>query len=173
MNDKRILLIGYGNPGRADDGLGPALADRIEALDLPGLTVESDYQLSIEHAALAATHDIVIFADADGETGELFYLRPVERVPAGRFTSHSVAPGEVLYLAHTCFNASPAGYLLGMRAEVLDQYAEGLSISAREVLDAAVGYLSRFIAANQGGPGDVRDAAVDDRNDPVEPGKLI
>ena len=71
MTDKRILLIGYGNPGRADDGLGPALADRIEALDLPGLTVESDYQLSIEHAALAAGHDIVIFADADGETEDI------------------------------------------------------------------------------------------------------
>ncbi len=33
---RRILLIGYGNPGRGDDGLGPLLAARIEALAIPG-----------------------------------------------------------------------------------------------------------------------------------------
>lgn len=173
MSDQRILVIGYGNPGRADDGLGPALAERIEALNLPGLTVESDYQLSIEHAAMAAEHDIVVFADADGATEEPFYLRPVEPVPAGQFTSHSMAPGEVLHLAHSCFNASPAGYLLGLRAEVLDQFAEGLSRSAREALDAAVEYLPRFIAANQGGSEDGRAGAIDGRKDPIGAGKLI
>ena len=44
---RRILVIGYGNPGRRDDGLGPALAARLEALALPGVTVESDFQLAI------------------------------------------------------------------------------------------------------------------------------
>ena len=29
----RILLIGYGNPGRLDDGLGPALAERFQGLE--------------------------------------------------------------------------------------------------------------------------------------------
>lgn len=149
MPSERILVIGYGNPGRADDGLGPALAQRLEAMNIPGLTVESDYQLSIEHAAMAAEHDIVLFADADGGSEAPYYLRRVEPAPAHRFTSHGVAPGEVLHLAHSCFNASPKGYLLGMRAEVLDQYKEGLSASAREGLDAALEYLPRFIAANR------------------------
>ena len=26
----KVLIIGYGNPGRLDDGLGPALADLME-----------------------------------------------------------------------------------------------------------------------------------------------
>jgi hypothetical protein len=72
---KRVLVIGYGNPGRADDGLGPALATALEALRIPGLTVESDYQLSIEHAAMAAEHDIVVFADADPLADGPFSLR--------------------------------------------------------------------------------------------------
>jgi hydrogenase maturation protease len=147
---KRILVIGYGNPGRADDGLGPALAAGLEALRIPGLTVESDYQLSIEHAAMAAEHDIVVFADADPLAAGPFYLRQVAPAAGVRFTSHSVAPGEVLHLARFCFNASPEGYLLGMRAAVLNRFGEGLSGPAREGLDAALRYLPRFIAEKQG-----------------------
>ncbi len=154
MSDRRILVIGYGNPGRADDGLGPALAEGIEALRLSGVTVESDYQLVIEHAAMAAEHDIVVFADADPRADGPFYLRPLEPCAAGRFTTHGVAPGEVLHLARSCFNAFPEGYLLGMRAAVLDRFGEGLSGPAREGLDAALRYLPRFIAEMQGRPQD-------------------
>jgi hydrogenase maturation protease len=32
-------VIGVGNPYRRDDGIGPALATAVEALDLPGVTV--------------------------------------------------------------------------------------------------------------------------------------
>jgi hydrogenase maturation protease len=147
---KRILVIGFGNPGRADDGLGPALADGLDALRIPGLTVESDYQLSIEHALMAAEHDIVVFADADPMVDGPFYLRQVDPAPPGRFTSHGVTPGEVLHLARSCFNASPEGYLLGMRAPDLDRFREGLSGPAREGLDAALRFLPRFIAEKQG-----------------------
>jgi hydrogenase maturation protease len=150
MNGKRILVIGYGNPGRGDDGLGPALAERLEAMNIPGITVDSDYQLSIEHAAMAAEHDIVVFADADGAAEEPFYLRPLEEEPYGRFTSHSVAPGEILHIARSCFDAAPAGYLMGMRGEVFEPFTEGLSPSALEGLEAALEYLPRFIAENLG-----------------------
>ncbi len=150
MTGKRVLVIGFGNPGRADDGLGPALATGLEKLRIPGLTVESDYQLSIEHAAMVAEHDVVVFADADPQAGGPFYLRRVAPVAGGRFTSHSVAPGEVLHLARSCFAASPEGYLLGMRAEVLDRFGEGLSAQAREGLDAALRFLPGFIEGKQG-----------------------
>jgi hydrogenase maturation protease len=150
VTGKRLLVIGYGNPGRADDGLGPALAAGLEALRIPGLTVESDYQLSIEHAAMAAGHDVVVFADADPLSDGPFYLRRVDPAPGGRFTSHNVSPGEVLHLARTCFNASPEGYLLGMRAAVLDRFDEGLSVPAREGLEAALRYLPHFIAEKLG-----------------------
>jgi hydrogenase maturation protease len=150
MGGKRILVIGYGNPGRSDDGLGPALAERVEAMNLPGVAVDIDYQLSIEHAAMAAEHDVVVFADADSSCDEPFYLRPVAAEHIGSFTSHSVAPGEILHLARSCFDASPEGYVLGIRARVLEPFAEGLSPSAREGLDAALECLLGFIAARQG-----------------------
>ena len=42
---------GYGNPGRQDDGLGPALAECIQALQWTGVTGDADYQLNIENGA--------------------------------------------------------------------------------------------------------------------------
>ena len=50
----RILVIGYGNPGRLDDGLGPAVASAMEEFNLPGVSVDSNYQLTVEDAASAA-----------------------------------------------------------------------------------------------------------------------
>ena len=31
---KKILIIGFGNPGRLDDGLGPKLAEEFEKKDI-------------------------------------------------------------------------------------------------------------------------------------------
>jgi hydrogenase maturation protease len=142
----RILVIGYGNPGRSDDGLGPALAERLEALAIPGVTVEADYQLSIEHAVMAAEHDVVVFADADSACREPFCLRPVVAKHIVEFTSHSVPPEEILHIAQSCFNASPQGYVLGMRAQVLDPFSEGLSPAAQEALEVALECLLGFIS---------------------------
>jgi hydrogenase maturation protease len=146
MGNKRILVIGYGNPGRGDDGLGPAIAARLEALQIPSLSIESDYQLSIEHAALAAEHDIVVFADAARDAEGPFYFRPVASAPARTPGSHSVTPAEVLFLARSCFNASPQGFLLGIYAPDLARFEEGLSPAARQALEAALEYLREFIA---------------------------
>ena len=146
MGKKRILVIGYGNPGRGDDGLGPALAARLEALQIPALSVESDYQLSIEHAALAAEHDIVVFADAARDAEDPFYFRPVFPAPARTLGSHSVTPAEVLSLARSCFNASPQGFVLGMHARNLERFEEGLSPAAQQAMEAALEHLREFIA---------------------------
>jgi hydrogenase maturation protease len=63
-NPARILLIGYGNPGRQDDGLGPAVAAEMAKLGLAHLTVYDCYQLNIEDAIDVAEHDAVWFVDA-------------------------------------------------------------------------------------------------------------
>ncbi|TYC60955.1 Ni/Fe hydrogenase, partial [Marinobacter sp. BW6] len=56
-----MFLIGYGNPGRGDDGLGPAFSEGMAARSLPGLEVDTDYQLVAEHALAISGHDVVIF----------------------------------------------------------------------------------------------------------------
>lgn len=147
MCDTTILVIGYGNPARGDDGVGPALAARLERLQREGVTVETDYQLSIEHAALAAEHGTVVFADAAVDADEAFYFRPIAAAPATACSSHAVSPGEVLGLARTCFGATPRGYVLGIRGHAMDGFREGLTADAEAALDAALVYLLRFIDA--------------------------
>ncbi len=145
MNDQcsDILIIGYGNPGRQDDGLGPALAEAVERLGLPGVSVDSDYQLTVEHAEMAARHRIVVFADATTDVGESFTWSRIEPHGAGiRFSSHHLAPADVLTLARDLFSAEPVGYLLVMRGRHFGELEVGLSTEARAALDDAMHFLA-------------------------------
>jgi hydrogenase maturation protease len=139
---RTILLLGYGNPGRRDDGLGPALAARLARLDLPGVRVETDYQLQVEDAPLIAEHDIVIFADATVRGDEPFTLRPV--APSGdiSFTTHSVSPGALLALARDHFDSTAEGWALAIGGLDFDGFGERLSAEAQVNLDLAVEFLT-------------------------------
>jgi hypothetical protein len=53
-------MLAWGNPGRLDDGLGPALADVAVTWGLTQLTVDSDYQLQVEDADRAARFQRVV-----------------------------------------------------------------------------------------------------------------
>lgn len=141
-------MIGYGNPGRRDDGLGPALAAAMEAQGSPGLDVESDYQLTVEDSHAVAEHDLVIFADAALEGREPFYFRLLEpRLdgPAGGVSSHGVEAEEVLALAGQLFDARPEAYVLGIRGYEFNRFEEGLSERGQANLEAAKDFLIRVI----------------------------
>jgi hydrogenase maturation protease len=137
----KFLLIGYGNPGRLDDGLGPALAEAIESLDLPGVTVDSDYQLTVEDAAVVAEHDIVIFADASISGDEPFFFKPIQPKSTLSFSSHSVEPDALMALAIDLFGATTKGYALGIRGYEFDEFEEKLTSQAKENLQKAVQFI--------------------------------
>lgn len=147
---QKILLIGYGNPGRGDDGLGPALAAEIEAMALPGVTVEIDYQLTVDHAALIAAHDLVIFADAAIGLDPPFRLTPVDRQPQA-LGSHQVTPEAALHLAGLLYGRTPPGWVLAVAGVDFGKVHEGLGPAARANLRAAVGHLRAWL--DQAGKG--------------------
>jgi hydrogenase maturation protease len=139
-----ILIIGYGNPGRQDDALGPALADEMERL--PGVSVDSDYQLTVEHAEMAARHQVVVFADATMQSEEPFTWNRVEPSEAGiRFTSHHLGPADVLALARDLFDAHPDGYVLAIRGRRFGEFDVGLSPDGQAALEDAVQFLTAKI----------------------------
>ena len=147
----RILVIGYGNPGRRDDGLGPAFAERLAAELPPGVTVETTFQLAIEHSDGAARHDIVVFVDADLEVGPNapFSLRPIQSDPLDHPFSHHLSPQAVLHLADQCFDARPKGWVLGIRPADLDSFAEGLTPEAQGNLEAALARFRHALATGE------------------------
>lgn len=162
-----FLLLGYGNPGRLDDGLGPALAAALEEQAGEGLLIDADYQLTVEDAQLVAEHDVVIFADAALDGPEPFYLRRVEPKAQLSFSTHSVEPAAVLGLAHELFSAHTRGYLLGIRGYSFDEFGEQLSPGAQRNLEAAHTFIKDILhhrdpAALEAhiGPASGGDAAV-------------
>ncbi len=137
-----VLLIGYGNPGRLDDGLGPALASMIEARAIPSVTVDVDYQLIVEHAEQAARHKVVIFADAAVAGPEPFAFEPLAPAPVEiEFSSHSLTPAAVLAMACDLFGAQPVGYTLAIRGYAFDEFGERLTPTAQRNLDEAAHFL--------------------------------
>jgi len=140
-----ILLIGFGNPGRLDDGLGPAFAERVEQMNLPGVVVDSDYQLTVEDGAAVAEHAVVIFADASTNCKEPYSFEKIEPEPTMSFSSHSISPQAVLGLAHDLFKAKTRGYLLGIRGYEFDEFGQKLSGHAKKNLDKAVDFFNSVV----------------------------
>jgi hydrogenase maturation protease len=137
----RVLVIGYGNPGRRDDGLGPALAEGIEAAGLAGVDVDADYQLTVEDAAAVADHEVVVFADAAADGPAPFCFRRLEARGEVGFSSHSCRPEGVMALAGELFHAKTKGYILGIRGYEFGEFGEALSDRARANLAAATEFL--------------------------------
>lgn len=143
------LVLGWGNPGRGDDGLGPALAELLGERLGDAADVGSDYQLQVEDAAECAEHRRVIFVDADRTGPAPFSCRPLAPTSSSLgFSSHSVSPGGLLAITRELFGKEPEAWVVGVRGYEFDRFHEGLSRRARANLAAAAEYLS---AALRGG----------------------
>lgn len=145
VDTKQVLLIGYGNPGRLDDGLGPALAEIIEKKNLQGLDVDADYQLTVEDASAIAQHEIVIFADASVNGNEPFYFERLKPKPAVSFSSHSVEPEALVALSQELFGSLAKCYVLGIRGYEFNEFGERLSEKAQINLKAAAEFIEEKI----------------------------
>ena len=142
---RKMLVIGYGNPCRLDDGLGPALAAGLEKLGLPGVTVEADAQLVIEDAGTVVEHDVVIFADASLAGPGPFTFQRIEPRAGAMVGSHIVEPEAVLALAREVFAVETEAYVLGIRGYEFDGFGEALSEQATANLAAALEFVERVI----------------------------
>jgi len=159
-----VLVYGYGNPGRLDDGLGPALVREVGRLGpVPGLRLETAYQLQVEDAALVAAYPLVVFADACTVCAGPYELRHIAPRDDLEFSTHALSPEAVLGLARRHFKAEPEGLLLGIRGYDFDGFGEHLSVRAERNLQAAAAFVRRWLLARRrtapdasGEVGDVR-----------------
>jgi hydrogenase maturation protease len=126
--------------------LGPAFAERIQALGLPDVTVESNYQLNIEDADLISNFDIVVFADASVDAAAPFEFRPMQpKEPMVGFSSHSIAAESLLGLAGQLFKSTPQAYAMAIRGYDFDEFGEYLSDAASKNLVAAVAHFETWL----------------------------
>ena len=141
MSKYKILIYGYGNPGRQDDGLGNAfvelLEDWVNEHNLEGYEFDSNYQLNIEDAAAVSDKDLVIFVDASIEKIESFILTPVDASTKVAFTTHAASPGYIIGLCKKIYNKFPPTYLLHIKGYEWE-FKEGLTKKAKQNLEESL-----------------------------------
>jgi hydrogenase maturation protease len=144
----KILIYGYGNPGREDDGLGIELTKRLEKWSrqsgLEGIEFDTNYQLNIEDAETISTKDIVVFIDASTEEIEDFILTEVTGEKDVSFTTHAASPGYIVKLCSDLFGKSPQVYLLHIKGYQWE-FREGFSEKAEINLQKASNFMKDYL----------------------------
>ncbi|MBP7693473.1 MAG: hydrogenase maturation protease [Anaerolineales bacterium] len=142
MPENDLLIIGFGNPLRGDDGLGWRAAERLSAADRPGRRVITCQQLTPDLAEPLSQTGRVVFIDAavDGEPGQIkiHSLTPAPPEP-GAF-SHQLTPAGLLSLAALWYGGAPQAELITVAGA---QFAFSESLSP--AVDAAVENVVRWV----------------------------
>lgn len=148
-----VLVVGYGNDLRADDGAGRRVADAVEAKGLPGVTVRSQSQLTPELALEAAGRDLVVFVDADIEADELTH-RAIEPGEGGGVMTHHGNPASLLALVPTVGEPPRAAIVVSIPASNLGMGFE-LSPRTAAAVEEAVELVVAIVEGREPGfPGD-------------------
>jgi hydrogenase maturation protease len=132
-----VLVIGYGNTLRGDDGAGVIAAGRAHDL-VEGVDVVTAHQLQPEHAEAVAGHRCVVFVDASvrRHTLGVTEIGPLERSPRG--STHSLSPAGLLALAQEVFGETPERSLLLEIPALSMEFGDGLTPETSACLEEAL-----------------------------------
>ena len=133
----RILVIGYGNELRRDDGVGPRMGALIDAERREGVEVMNVHQLTPELAEPMSHSDAVVFIDAciDGTASVQVRSLSTRRQPCVR--AHFADPSVLLALCSELYGRAPMAWCIRVPAEDLG-YGEGLSQAAEAMVQPAL-----------------------------------
>lgn len=141
-----LTVFAWGNISRADDGVGPMLAERIQMLRHPCLVLIEDMQLQIEHATDIRIGVPVLFVDASVAIDRGFALQKLKPEPDHSVSTHALSPPALLRLFEaTMQQPAPPAYQLHI-AGVEFELGEALSTVGRQSADAAWRFLRRLLA---------------------------
>jgi len=143
-----LLVIGYGNPLRGDDGVGQIAARRLSERPLADqVEVLPCHQLTPELAWPISRADLVIFIDAglDQPPGAVA-CRPIEPLEAGGAWTHAASPSALLAGALELYGARPRALLVSIGVASLD-YHEQLSEPVSAALQRVTWMVEQLITA--------------------------
>lgn len=126
----RILVLGYGNPDREDDGVAWHILTRLASLlgqpapiepeelfpDDQPVALSFSLQLTPDHAEMIAQYDVVWFVDAHtGRVPEDLHIEVVKPEFQNSPFTHHFTPQSCLSLASTLYHAQPVCELISVR----------------------------------------------------------
>jgi hydrogenase maturation protease len=112
MQSFSILIIGYGNNLRSDDGVGRYLAEIIDQQELPFVKTLSVHQLTPELVLKIAESQAIIFIDANASLTDEITLQSVERSQEKTRLGHTSNAEQLLSLCKNLYHTSPSAWLL-------------------------------------------------------------
>lgn len=166
-----LLILGIGNPGRGDDGLGPAFVNAVQALVegdprfhnecfnderfhdplchdpcFEHVRMQENYQLCVEDALLLCECRTVLFVDACLQGEEAFTFTPLHPADPSNLGSHHLSPEQLMALTNVLYGHKPEAWVLAIRGYAFEQFEECLSEPARHNLNRAFEYFQSWWA---------------------------
>ncbi len=115
----KILIYGYGNPGRQDDGLGVFAVEKLRRWaiksKIQNIIFDSNYQLNIEDSLEISKYNLIIFIDASGTIKNNYDFKKIYPQKNSAFTSHNMLPENILFLSKELYNKESEAYLLTIK----------------------------------------------------------
>jgi len=145
-----ILIIGYGNTLRRDDGLGRRAAERVaDDPRLRGARVLWQHQLTPELAVDFSDASLVVLIDVSeaDEAGAISVRRVDPTSAAGSAWTHHLEPAALVAMARDLWNATPAVFVVSVGAASLE-VGDGLSSVVEGALPAVVDAVAEIVAAH-------------------------
>jgi hydrogenase maturation protease len=165
----RVLVIGYGNPLRGDDALGPRAVERLRPLlprpVLSDAELLSCHQLSPELAERLAVCERAIFVDAAacGKPGTVRIQRLRPEAGGTDSLTHHTPPARLLALAQELYRCKPQAMLVTGVGERF-RIGEGLSEAGAEALEEICRLLPRLLFRRRSGSGNLASTTLPVRN---------
>jgi hydrogenase maturation protease len=148
-----VLVVGYGNTLRGDDGVGYQVAETVAEWRLPQVRSIAVHQLLPELAADIAEVEIVVFVDAvvaiDSPAPNIT-IAPLVAGADATFSTHAITPQLLLGMTQKLYGATPVAYLLTISTIDFTLGANLSSIACRgkelalDYLKSAVGVGGQF-----------------------------
>jgi len=141
--ETRVLVIGYGNTLRGDDGVGPRVAEVVGGLGLPGVRTLICPLLTPEIADPISRASKVIFVDAAVDATEEVLWRKLEPTKSSQIMGHAADPRTMLALARDVFGHTPEAWWLTIPAVEMG-FSEQFTPSVQRDLKIAVEKIKGF-----------------------------
>jgi len=146
----KVLIIGYGNPLRTDDGFGWH-ASRLIAGELAGLDVEviTCHQLTPELAEPLSQSSRAVFidAEAEGEPGEIHQRDVQPEASTSSAFTHTCSPGGLLASAARLYGRWPEAAMISVSAQSFE-FGDSLSPAVSAALPKVVERVLQFAYAD-------------------------
>lgn len=133
-----LLVIGFGNDLRGDDGAGQHVARRIRQLGLPGVVSIDTHQLLPELCEEIARCSHVVFVDATvHHLDHAAQVEPMDNVASTAHFAHSATPQGLIAMAEVLYGSHPEATIIQIRAKSMD-FGEQLTPECEEGVVMAV-----------------------------------